>query len=136
MKKINETHIEGLLYEHKLSKKTTGENSKNPGTEFINGEISIATDDALTNIVKVHFSYVTETTKSGKTNATYNTLNSIIDGKIGSVMEDGAENAGKLRVDSAIGLNEWYDKEDNLISQKRNEGGFIHQVTSLCDEEN
>lgn len=135
MKKVNETHIEGLLYEHKLTEKVSGENSKNPGTKFINGEISIVTNTQLTNVIKVHFSYVTETTKNGKPNATYNVLSNIISGKIGSVMEDGAENAGMLRVDSAIGLNEWYDKDDNLISQKRNEGGFIHQVTSLCDEE-
>lgn len=134
MKKINETHVEGLLYEHKLSEKTSGEKSQNPGTKFINGEISIATDDALTNIIKVHFSYVTETTKSGKANTTYNILSNIISGKIGSVMEHGAENAGMLRIDSAIGLNEWYDKDDKLISQKRNEGGFVHQVTSLCEE--
>lgn len=137
MKKMtNESHIEGLLYEHNLSSKVTGENSKNPGTKFINGDISIATDAARTNIIKVHFSYVTETTKSGKPNTTYNILSNIIDGKIGSVMADGAENAGMLRIDSAIGLNEWYDKDDKLVSQKRNEGGFVHQVTSLCEDEN
>ena len=28
----NATHIEGLLYQHALSLKTSGENSKNPGT--------------------------------------------------------------------------------------------------------
>lgn len=135
MKKVNETHIEGLLYEHKLAEKVTGEKSQNPGTKFINGEISVATNADLTNVIKVHFSYVTETTKNGKPNTTYNILANIISGKIGSVMEHGAENAGMLRIDSAIGLNEWYDKDDNLVSQKRNEGGFVHQVTALCEEE-
>lgn len=136
MKLTNETHIEGLLYEHKLSIKTAGQNSQNPGAQFINGEISIATDNKLTNVIKVHFSYVTPTTKSGKSNTTYNILSSIIDGKIGSVMEHGADNAGLLRIDSAIDLNEWFDKEDKLISQKRNEGGFVHQVNILSDDEN
>lgn len=136
MKLTNETHIEGLLYEHKLSVKTAGQNSQNPGAQFINGEISIATDSKLTNVIKVHFSYVTPTTKSGKSNTTYNILSSIIDGKIGSVMEHGADNAGLLRIDSAIDLNEWFDKEDKLISQKRNEGGFVHQVNVLSDDEN
>jgi hypothetical protein len=28
----NATHIEGLLYQHSLQLKTSGENSKNPGT--------------------------------------------------------------------------------------------------------
>ena len=41
----NETHVEGLLYQHALEKKTSGENSKNPGTEYIAGTIDIATDD-------------------------------------------------------------------------------------------
>ena len=40
--------------------------SKNPGTPFITGTISIATDDAMTNIVPVHFTYVTATFGSGK----------------------------------------------------------------------
>ena len=52
---INQTHIEGVLYEHDLTIKESGENSKNPGTKFISGTISIATDDAMTNIVPIHF---------------------------------------------------------------------------------
>ena len=33
LKKVtNETHIEGLLYEHNLAVKVTGPNSKAPGT--------------------------------------------------------------------------------------------------------
>ena len=34
-KMFNQTHIEGALYQHDLTLKVTGENSKNPGTEFI-----------------------------------------------------------------------------------------------------
>ena len=98
-KMINATHIEGYVYEHKLEKKVSGENSKNPGTEFINGILRIATDDEMLNVVDVHFSYVTETTKNGKANSTYGVLLNIIEGKIGSVMEHGKENAGKLRID-------------------------------------
>ena len=80
-KLINQTHVEGYVYEHKLEKKVSGENSKNPGTEFINGILRIATDDAMLNVVDVHFSYVTETTKNGKSNATYGVLLNIIEGK-------------------------------------------------------
>ena len=54
-KMINATHIEGLLYEHKLELRESGPNSKNPGTQFIMGTVDIATDDACTNIVPVHF---------------------------------------------------------------------------------
>ena len=64
---VNNTHIEGKLYNHDLTLKVTGENSKAPGTEFIAGNIEIATDDAGVNIVPVHFTYVTATTSKGKT---------------------------------------------------------------------
>lgn len=136
-KTINNTHIEGYVYEHKLERKVSGDNSKNPGTEFISGTVSIATDDEMLNVVQVHFTYVTEVTAKGKPNATYGVLVNIIDGKIGSVMEHGKENAGKLRIDSAIGLNEWYDTRtanNPLVSVKRNEGGFAHITQDLCDE--
>lgn len=134
---INATHIEGYVYEHDLELKVSGPNSKNPGTEFINGTLSIATDEEMTNVIPVHFSYVTAVTTNKKPNATYTTLNAIIEGKIGSVMEHGKENAGKVRIDSAIGLNEWYDfrsQDEPLVSVKRNESGFVHQVTELCNE--
>lgn len=134
---INNTHIEGFLYEHKLELKTSGAASKNPGTEFISGTVSIATDDAMDNVVQVHFTYVTATTAKGSPNATYGVLKSIIDGKIGSIMEHGKENAGRIRIDSALGLNEWYDTRNDgqLVSVKRNEGGFAHVVTDkLADE--
>ena len=47
---INKSHIEGVLYEHALELRVSGPTSKNPGTEFIMGTVSIATDDACTNI--------------------------------------------------------------------------------------
>lgn len=129
----NESHVEGYVYEHKLEMKKSGPNSKNPGTEFISGILSVATDDELLNVVQTHFTYVTAVTAKGKPNNTFNVLQSIINGKIGSVMEHGKENAGKVRIDTAIGLNEWYDKDDKLVSIRRNEGGFVHQVQELCE---
>ena len=134
---INSTHIEGLIYEHKLEKKVTGEKSKNPGTEYISGSLSVVTDDEGLNVVEVHFRYVTEVTSRGKPNATYGILLNIIEGKIGSVMEHGAENAGKVKIDSAINLNEWFDDRtpgSPLVSIKRNEGGFIHTVQTLAEK--
>ena len=137
-KLINETHIEGFIYEHKLESRVTGENSKNPGTPFIMGTLDIATDDALTNIVPVHFTYVTPTTAKGGTNATYTVLKDIIDGKYKTVMGAGKENAAKVRIDSAIGLNEFYSERNGtteLVSAKRNEGGFVHIADTLNPDE-
>ena len=140
MKKcINTTHVEGLLYEHKLEVKESGPKSKNPGTKFISGTIDIATDDAGINIVPIHFTYVTEKTSKGSTNATYTTLMNIIDKKFGTVMANGKDNAVKLRIDSALALNEFYtdrDGKEELVSAKRNEGGFVHVADSLAEDEN
>ena len=135
---INQTHIEGILSEPDLTLKESGENSKNPGTKFISGTISIATDDAMTNIVPVHFTYVTATFGSGKPNDTFTTLSNIINGTFGSYMKDGADKAVKLRVDSALGLNEFYtdrNGKEELVSAKRNEGGFVHKVDALDEDE-
>lgn len=135
---INQSHIEGILYEHNLEAKVSGETSKNPGTPFIAGTISIATDDAMTNIVPIHFSYVTATFGSGKPNDTYTTLSNIVNGTFGTYMKDGADKAVKLRVDSALGLNEFYTErngKEELVSAKRNEGGFVHKVDALDEDE-
>ena len=137
-KMINKTRVEGLLYQHTLELKESGPNSKTPGTQFISGNIEIATDDAMTNIVTVHFTYTTATTGSGKTNATFNVLKDIIDNKLQNVMTHGAENAASLAIDSAIGLNEFYSERNGtseLVSAKRNEGGFVRVVSSINEDE-
>lgn len=135
---INKTHIEGLVYESTLELRVSGENSKHPGTQFIMGNLSVATDDACTNIVPVHFTYVTATTAKGKENATFGVLKDIIEKKIGTVMTVGADKAGKVRIDSAIGLNEFYSDrngKEELVSVKRNEGGFVHVTNTLAPDE-
>lgn len=130
----NETHIEGLLYQHNLSLKTSSETSKNPGTQYISGTIDIATDDECLNIVSVHYTYVTPTTASGKTDSRYAVLMDILSGNFKNVVSDGVNKAAKLSVESAIGLNEFYSDrngEYELVSQKRNEGGFIRIASQL-----
>lgn len=134
-KMINKTHVEGLLYEHKLEERESGPASKNPGTPYIRGSVDIATDDDCLNIVTVDFTYITEKTSKGNTNATYAVLKNIIDGKIKSVMGTSKEEATKLRIDSAIGLNEFYSREGDLVSYSRNEGGFAHTTDKLNADE-
>lgn len=135
---INKTHIEGLIYESTLELRVSGENSKQPGTQFITGNLNIATDSACTNIIPVHFTYVTAITSKGKPNTTFAILKDIIDGKVETVMTVGAEKAFKVRIDSAIGLNEFYSDRngtEELVSVKRNEGGFVHIVNTLAPDE-
>jgi hypothetical protein len=134
-KLINSVSLEGLLYEHKLELKVTGPDSKAPGTEYLAGEISIATDGMeCVNVVPVHFSYVTPKTSTGKENRSYGILKKIYDGDLGTVMKDGKENAAKLHIDTAIDLNEFYTEregKEELVSAKRLEGGFINQVSAI-----
>lgn len=128
---INTVRLEGYLYNHELEQKVTGPNSKAPGTQYITGKIEIATNEACDNIVPVYYTYVTAVTNSGKSNQTYTALLNILEGRFKTVMNSSKEEAYKLRVDSAIGLNEFYSNQNGdweLVSNKRNVGGFIHNV--------
>lgn len=133
MKQVkNNVILEGYLYSHELEKKITGAGSRHPGTEYIRGKIDIATNEACDNIVSVYYTYVTAVTSKGKANATYTTLLNILEGRYKTVMSSSKEEAYKLRVNTSIGLNEFYSNRNGnweLVSVKRNMGGFIHNVT-------
>lgn len=136
MKKItNGTHLEGYLFSHTLEVKTSGENAKTPGTVYIAGAVEIVTDEQGLNVVPVHYTYVTEKTKAGKDNATFKTLKSIIDSK-GETYQDCGTGAMKLKADTALAVNDFYGQDGNLITYKRNEGGFLHIVQSFSENRN
>jgi len=44
-KLINDTHVEGYLYQHSLEKKISGPNSSHPGIAYITGNVEVATDN-------------------------------------------------------------------------------------------
>ena len=53
-------------------------------------------------------------------------------------MADGAAAATKFKINSAIGLNEFFSDRsgtEELVSVKRNEGGFIEVVNALNEDE-
>lgn len=135
---INKENISGRIYEHNLVEKVTGETSKNPGTKFISGTIDVATDDEGLNIVQVHYTYVTEVTKAGKTNNTYTALKNIIDnGK--TILTDGKDEATMVKLNTALDLNDFYTNrngEQTLVKAKRNESGFVTIVNKLPEERN
>ena len=131
-KTINQTYIEGYVYSHKLECKTSGAQSKNPGTPFIKGSLDIATNEDCTNTITVNFTYVTELTKNGQKNRNYEVLSKIINRQLFNVIEDGKEKATKVKINSAFGLNEWFDKESGeLVSRVMNDGGFITVISSF-----
>lgn len=111
-----------------LEAKVSGEKSKNPGTEYIAGTIQVAVDEAGLNVIPVHFTYVTAVTSNGKTNSTYTALKSLIEnGK--TWVKDGKENATKVKIDTALALNDFYVEDatrgEVLVSSPVHEGGFV-----------
>lgn len=140
---INSVHIEGYVYQlgtntrDVLEEKVTKETSKNPGTKYIAGTIQVAVDENGLNVIPVHFTYVTPTTSAGKANSTYSALKKIIDGP--TWIKDGKENAIKVKIDTALALNEFYSDEvdengeERLVKSKIHEGGFVTIVSELSE---
>ena len=128
-KAINNEKIEGRIYQHNLTiKKVQNQTSANYGKEFISGNLEIAVDEEGLNVIPVHFTYVVETTSSGNKNQTYANLKKIIeDNKTWITV--GKDEAQKVRINTAIALNDFYTQDDNLVSVKTNEGGFVSFVT-------
>ena len=136
-KMINTERVEGRIYQHNLTVKTVqNQTSQNYGKEFISGNLEIAVDEAGLNVIPVHFTYVTETTSSGNKNATYANLKRIIDENKTWVVV-GKDEASKVRVDTALALNDFYiqeGEESRLVSTKTNEGGFVSFINELGPE--
>ena len=137
-KMLNSEHIEGRVYSHNLAlKKVQNKESENFGKDFIGGSLDIATDDECLNIVTVQFTYVTPTTSKGNANATFNALKNIIE-KNSTILQVGKEAAMMVKVDTALGLNDFYSSkngEETLVSAKRNEGGFVTIVDRIASNE-
>lgn len=132
-KAINQEHIEGRIYQHDLAIKTVqNQSSANYGKEFITGNLDIAVDEEGLNVLTVHFTYVTEATKNGGKNSTYTALAKIInEGK--AWITDGKDAATKVKVDTALALNDFWTADGTQVSTKVNEGGFVTIVGDLCD---
>ena len=138
---INTEKIEGYVYStgsnfNQLSERVTGENSKNPGTKYIAGDLDIVTDENGLNVVTVHYSYVTPTyAKSGQTNNTYIALKKIIDNPDKTWINGGKDNAFKVQcTGTAINLNDFIVADGSKVAAPRNENGFCSIVAELGPE--
>ena len=135
-KMINSERVEGRVYQHNLVIKTVqNQTSANYGKEFISGNLEVAVDEEGLNVIPVHFTYVVEMTSSGKTNTTYANLKKIID-EDKTWIKVGKDDATKVRIDTAIALNDFYTQDDRLVSTKVNEGGFVSFVNGELAPEN
>ena len=123
---INRCHIEGRIFSHTLQKKISGEQSKNPGTEFIQGQINVATDEEGINVVPVRFTYVTEFySKSGKSNDTYKVLTQIIN-EDKTWEKNGKDEAFQVRIDGDIAVNDFPGRDGEMVEAKQIRGSFVH----------
>lgn len=125
---VNEVKVRGYIFSHTLQAKVSGPNAKTPGVDFIQGDINVAKDADATEVIPVHFSYVTKTFKNGNPNATYETLMKIIQDGPDKTLEHCIDKSqvNRVRIDGAMELNDYYDREDNLRSPKRVRGSFAH----------
>lgn len=132
----NQVNLQGYVYDiSKLSKRVTGANSKNPGTEYIGGELSIAIDEKGLNVVPVRFSYVTATyAKSGKPNNTYALLDKMINDPK-TWLADGKDAAYKVRIDASLGLNDFISNDGQQVSAQVINGSFVSFVKELPEQE-
>lgn len=135
---VNKCAVQGYIFNkgegrRALQKRVTGENSKHPGQEYIQGELNIATDEDATNVVTVWFQYVAPTwpakgDKPERPNTTFQTLETIINSAV--TYEEAGKNATTVRIDGNIGVNDFYTRDGELASPKRIEGSFIHLMNS------
>ena len=134
---INTEKIEGYVYStgnnfNQLSERVSGENSKNPGTKYIAGDLDVAVDDAGLNVVTIHYTYVTETYKSGQTNNTYIALKRIIDNPDKTWVNGGRDNAFKVQCTGvSLALNDFIAGDGSKVAAMRNENGFCSIVSEL-----
>ena len=137
MKKMNNAeHIEGRIYQTDLTiRKVQDPASKNYNKEYIAGNIEVAVDEDGLNVIPVHYTFVTEITGKGKPNRNFATLKKIIE-ENKTWVTVGKDEAIKVKIDTALALNDFYDQNDTLVSVKRNEGGFVTIVTDITYKEN
>lgn len=124
---VNNVTVRGYIFSHSLQQRVTGPNAKQPNTPFIMGDLNVAVDEDGMNVIPVHFTYVTEFRKNGNSNSTYTDLLSIINGV--DTYEKVGVDAVKVRINGDLEINDFYNRNGELVSAKRVRGGFLHFIT-------
>ena len=111
----NSEKISGYVYStgsnfNQLSERVSGENSKNPGTKYIAGDLDVAVDEAGLNVIPVHYTFVSPTTKAGGSNNTFTALKPLIEGGK-TWVKDGKDAAPMVKLEPSFALNDFYINE-------------------------
>jgi len=120
-KMINKTVVEGVLLEKELRSGV----AEKSGVKYIAGKLHLETEDGNTISVEL---YEGEKTSKGLENPKFATLKSIYDNA--KTKHSGAEKPTLLKINSAFGTNDWYNKEGELVCSLVNKGGYINVVSA------
>lgn len=124
-KMLNSEDIIGKIYQHNLQIKigqTAGKATY--GKEYITGDLSIAVDKEGLNVITVRYPCVMEYFTSGSLNRSFPVLKKIIE-ENKTWLDSGKEEAPTVHAQPSIALRDFYDDQEQLVSYKINEGGFI-----------
>lgn len=124
----NDISVVGYLFSlgsgfNELQKRVTGPNNAHPGTNFIKGRISVATDEKAMNVVDVEFQYVPEFKKDGSPNNVYKILSDIIDEA--KTYEHCGTDATMVRILGSVEANDFTNRNGEDVTSKMIRGGFI-----------
>lgn len=124
----NDVSICGYVFDlgqkhRKLQKRVSGPNSKNPGQEFISGQINVATDDEGMNVVTVDFQFVNPTKKDGSPNNVFKVLEHLIEDC--DTFEECGTDATQVRILGSIAVNDFVNNQGEMVAARMIRGGFI-----------
>lgn len=122
---LNNVSIRGYVFSTRNLEKRVSK----AGNEYIGGTLNVATDDDALNVVPVNFTYVTPTDRNGNPKSTYQYLESVINGDVKTYEAVGTD-AGRVRIDGDIEVNDWVSRDGELISNKRVRGSFVHALNA------
>lgn len=120
-KMINKSMIEGVLLEKELRSGIT-----KAGVPYVSGRLQIETEPG--NIITIDV-FEQQKTSKGLDNVKFGILNGIYSS--GAAKQDGSTNPTRLRVNSALDLNDWTDKDGQPRTALINAGGFINIVSTI-----
>jgi hypothetical protein len=115
---INKAEVQGYVFDHNLRERT----SAKTGDNYISGELSVATSEDGTNVVKVYFGYVAD---SGIKADTYKLLQEII--QSGKTYQTDGRDAIKVRISGNIEVNDWVNRNGEMVSIRRLGGSFCNR---------